>query len=196
MASLERLFRVAQAEIPGLKLRRTKTQEVLDLVDARGNKVRGVAWRPLNGAKTLQIYPTSYNKTFCHEGDDFVVRNAKSEWRYCDPHHHLKEQFHYYGCNCRDLVDTMVWYWIRQANYNLRRDKGLEATPVDSSTINTTNTIANAKPTKTLTAAIPVELHDKFSEFVWKRFKSKKESYTKAMNTAVEIALTDLLKKY
>ncbi len=193
MASLEKLFKIAEAEIPGLKRRLAKYQEVLDLVDPQGVKIGGVAWRRLDGQEILQIYPTTSGKTFCHEGKEFVIKNAKSQWRYDDPNHHLEEQWHYYGCNCRDLDDTMVWTWIRQANYYLRRDKGLGNSPVDITTI---KPIVNVKPYKTLTADIPEELYDKFFEFVAKRFKSKNESYAKAKNTAIEIALTDLMNKY
>lgn len=123
MANLTMLFERAEAELHGLKRRRTKTQEVLDLVG-----VQGVAWRYLSGTEVLQIYPpTKLRETF-RDGDYLVAKNPTSECRYYDPNGNLKpDQWSYVGCNCSSLPDTQVWGWIKKAYENLKRDKGVRS---------------------------------------------------------------------
>lgn len=111
MADLKALFKRAEDELHGLKRRRTKTQEVLELVG-----VQGVAWRPLSGTEVLQIYPPTKRRETFRDGDDLVVKNPTSECRYYDPNGNLRsDQFSYVGCNCSNLPDTQVWGWIKQA---------------------------------------------------------------------------------
>lgn len=49
--------------------------------------------------------------------------------------------------------------------------------------------------TKKLMVDIPEELYDRFFEYVINKFKAKPEPGYKAINTAVEIALTDFLER-
>lgn len=119
MANLELLFERAETELPGLKRRRTQTQEVLELAG-----VQGVAWRPLSGARVLQIYPPTKGRETFREGNYFLVKNRLSECRYHDPDHDLKgDQWSYVGCDCSKLSEGQVWGWIKQAYQNLKRDK-------------------------------------------------------------------------
>ena len=119
MANLELLFERAETELPGLKRRRTQTQEVLELIG-----VQGVAWRPLSGAQVLQIYPPTKGRETFREGNYFLVKSRLSECRYYDPNHDLEsDQWSYVGCNCSKLSEGEVWGWIKQAYQNLKSDK-------------------------------------------------------------------------
>jgi hypothetical protein len=121
MANLERLFKDAQTKCPGTTLRRTKTQEVLDLT-----RFQGVAWRPLSGRETIQIYPPTKGSKARPDGDYFVLRKKAKEWRYYDPERKLNDkQWSYVGCqDCNSLPDEVVFGWLKQAYKQLKRYKG------------------------------------------------------------------------
>ena len=118
MANLENLFKRAKAELPGCRLRRTSTQEVLEVEEG------GVAWRPLSGSCVLQIYPPSTGRKAFRDSDYFVIKDAEHECRYFDPDRNLKpNQWSYVGCSCSSLPDEAVLGWIRET-YKFRRQTG------------------------------------------------------------------------
>jgi len=119
MADLKALFKRAGSELPNVRLRKARTQEVLELTG-----VQGIAWRPLSDTQVLQIYPPTRGRKTSRDGEFLVVMDAKSEWRYHDPDSKLNpRQWNFVGCNCSTLPDDQVWGWIRQAYEYLRRDK-------------------------------------------------------------------------
>jgi len=121
MAALEPLFERAEARLLGLRRRRTKTQEVLELPG-----VQGVAWRPLGGSQVLQVYPPTKRRQAFRDGKYLVVRNAMSECRYYDADGKLNSnQWSYVGCNCSALSDAQVWDWIKQAYEYVKRDNAM-----------------------------------------------------------------------
>jgi len=122
MANLEQLFERAEAELHGLRRRKAKTQEVLELPG-----VRGIAWRPLVGSQVLQVCPPTKGRQAFRDGDYLVVKSATSEWRYFDPHGKLDDnRWSYVGCDCSTLPDADVWDFIKQAYKYALRDKELE----------------------------------------------------------------------
>lgn len=188
MADLESLFEQAETELPGLKRRRTKTQEVLELAG-----VQGVAWRPLRGTRVLQINPPTKGRETFREGGYLVVKSVTSECRYYDPNHNLRpNQWSFVGCSCSNLSNAQVWGWIKQAYENLKRDKTMCSKHLRGE-INIEE--VRSMGTKKLMVDIPEELHDRFFEYVINKFKAKPEPGYKAINTAVEIALTDFLER-
>jgi hypothetical protein len=130
MANLAMLFKQAEKQLTYTGLRQSDTMEILELRDAQGHFIQGIAWRPLSGSNVLQFYPTytESSQSFWN-GDDFVViKGSKSEYRYHDPYHKLvPNQWHYAGCsNCSNLSEDVVLGWILQAYKYLVRDKGIK----------------------------------------------------------------------
>ena len=127
MANLAMLFRQAEKQLTDTGLRKTETQEVLELRDTNGRRIQGIAWRPLTNQQVLQFYPpTSQRKAF-RDGTSLVIKGSKSERRYYDPDHRLNAgQWSYIGCpDCSNLSEDVVWGWILQAYEYLKRDKEL-----------------------------------------------------------------------
>jgi hypothetical protein len=127
MANLERLFKDAQTKFQGTTiLKETKTQEVLRLVVGLP-KPQGIAWRPLSGIETIQIYPPTNGCVPSRDGDYFVLRKKEKVWRYHDPEGKLNHrQWSYVGCrDCTSLPNKMVLDWITQAYNQLKQYKGV-----------------------------------------------------------------------
>jgi len=126
MANLTILFRKAEKQLTDTGLKKTETQEVLELRDAKGRRIQGIAWRPLNNQQVLQFYPPTPHRKAFRDGSFLVIEGIGTEWRYHDPDRKLNpNQWSYVGCpDCSDLPDDEVWDWIFQAYEYLKRDKG------------------------------------------------------------------------
>ena len=124
MANLAILFKQAEKQLSYTGIGRSDTQEVLELRDKQNHRIQGFAWRPISGGQVLQVYPPTKDRKTLRDGSYFVIKGAKSEWKFYDPNHRLKEVWSYVGCpNCSDLSSDEVWGWISQAHEYLMKDK-------------------------------------------------------------------------